>query len=104
VVTRLSCRQAARLTWVRREFIALVNKSEPATIEALAKGEISLRDLRHAAETTAKTDRVGKYIERVGRDAVLEAFAKSCRGQPDVVAGCLVPLFGPAVMVGFSIN
>jgi hypothetical protein len=96
VVCGLSNRQAERLTGVRRTLISIVNKAGPETVEALEEGYISLSDLRVAAERKSKSERVSRYVRRVGVPAVLDAIGQ-LPGSRTYLPGLLLDAFGNGI-------
>jgi hypothetical protein len=98
-VTKLSNRQAEKLFGVNRKLISIVNQAGPETVEALEKGEVSLLDLRIAAEQKSKSERVSRYVSRAGFLTVVAALQRIARTENHAdLAELLMVAFGKDVM------
>jgi hypothetical protein len=98
-VTKLSNRQAEKLFGVNRKLISIVNQAGPETVEALEKGEVSLLDLRIAAEQKSKSERVSRYVSRAGFLTVVAALQRIARTENHAdLAALLMVAFGKDVM------
>jgi hypothetical protein len=98
-VTRLSNRQAQALTGVNRKLISIVNQAGAEAVEALEKGDISLSDLRAAAEQKSESERVSRYVNRAGLLPVVAALQQIARtGNPADLAALMMVAFGKDVM------
>ena len=98
-VTKLSNRQSEKLFGVSRKLISIVNQAGPEAVEALEKGDISLSDLRAAAEQKSKSQRVARYVNRAGLLPVVAALQQIARtGNPADLAALMMVAFGKDVM------
>ena len=98
-VTKLSNRQSEKLFGVSRKLIAIVNRAGPQAVEALEKGDISLSDLRVAAEQKSKSERVSRYVNRAGFLTVVAALQRIARTENHAdLAELLMVAFGKDVM------
>jgi hypothetical protein len=98
-VTKLSNRQSEKLFGVSRKLISIVNQAGPEAVEALEKGDISLSDLRAAAEQKSKSQRVARYVNRAGLLPVVAALQQIARTEnPADLAALLLVAFGKDVM------
>jgi hypothetical protein len=98
-VTKLSNRQSEKLFGVSRKLISIVNQAGAKAVEALEKGDISLSDLRVAAEQKSKAERVSRYINRAGFLTVVAALQRIARTEnPTDLAALLMIAFGKDVM------
>ena len=99
MVTKLSNRQAEKLFGVNRKLISIVNQASPKAVEALEKGEVSLLDLRIAAEQKSKSERVSRYVSRMGFPTVVAALQRIARTENHAeLAELLMVAFGKDVM------
>jgi hypothetical protein len=99
MVTKLSNRQAEKLFGVNRKLLSIVNQAGPQAVEALEKGDISLLDLRIAAEQKSKSERVSRYVNRAGFLPVVAALQRIARTEnPADLAALLMVAFGKNVM------
>jgi hypothetical protein len=95
----LSNRQAEKLFGVNRKLISIVNQAGAEAVEALDKGDISLSDLRVAAEQKSKSERVSRYVSRMGFLTVVAALQRIARTENHAeLAELLMVAFGKEVM------
>lgn len=98
-VTKLSNCQAEKLTGISRGLISIINKAGPKTVEMLERGDISLSDLRVAAEQKSKSDRVSRYVSRAGFPTVVAALQRTVGAENHAdLAELLIVAFGKDVM------
>jgi hypothetical protein len=98
-VTKLSSRQSEKLFGVNRKLISIVNQAGAEAVEALERGDISLSDLRFAAERKSKSRRISRYVNRAGFPAVIAALQQIARTEnPADLAALLLSAFGKDVM------
>lgn len=99
MITKLSARQAEKLTGVNRKLISIVNRAGPEAIAALEKGEVSLFALCAAAERKSKSERVFRYASRAGFPTVVAVLQRISRAEtPADFAELLMVAFGKDVM------